>query len=209
MFIQYFIAYRAFAYWIVTSLTSNITISTTRTFLSVSFMIAKIRTCVVLSILTVNAVNFSSQTSGNTFGVSRVAFCYACESFLNTNLAANSVEFEVSRKYHMTFHWLKSYCTYGQFGSTLWSVWWEKPRPSIDKTTTLIINLWYFNSFFINKTAVVFSCTPFLITINTKILLPSWAWSYFFIPHFEFGKTCHELRCVSTIPCCNLYGPYQ
>ena len=163
MFIQYFIAYRAFTYWIVTSLTSNITISTTRTFLSVSFMIAKIRTCVVLSILTVNAVNFSSQTSGNTFGVSRVAFCYACESFLNTNLAANSVEFEVSRKYHMTFHWLKSYCTYGQFGSTLWSVWWEKARPSKNKTITLILNIWYFSSFLLKKQLLVSHTFAFLL----------------------------------------------
>ena len=67
-------------------------------------MIAKTRTYIALSILTVDAVDFSSETSGNTFGVSRVAFCNACESFLNTNLAANFVEFEVSRKHQMTFH---------------------------------------------------------------------------------------------------------
>ena len=117
----------------------------------------------VLPIHTVDAVDFSSQTSGNTFGVSRVAVCYACECLLNTNLAANSVEFEITGKHYMTFLW--SDCTYGQFGSTLWSAWSEKARarPSIDKTTTLIMNIWYFNSCFIYKTAVVFPSIQFLL----------------------------------------------
>ena len=56
----------------------------------------------VLPIHTVDAVDFSSKTSGNTFGISRVTVCYACESFLNTNLAANTVEFEITGKHYMT-----------------------------------------------------------------------------------------------------------
>ena len=126
-------------------------------------MIEGTRTCVGLSILTVGAVDFSSETSGNTFGVSRVTVWYACESFLNTNLAANSVEFQVSRKHHMTFHWLKSYCTYGQFGSTLWSVWWEKARPSKNKTTNLILNILYFSSFLLKKQSLVSHTFAFLL----------------------------------------------
>ena len=128
-------------------------------------MVEGTRNCVVLSILTVHTIDFSSQTSGNTFGVSRVAVWYACESFLNTNLAANSVEFEVSRKHYMTFHWLKSYCTYGQFGSTLWSVWWEKARPSKNKTTNLILK---------------YLSLPFVFIKGADVLF-SWAWIIFFI----------------------------
>ena len=73
----------------------------------------------MLSILTVDAVDFSPETSGNTFGVSRVAKGYAREIFFHAHLATNLVEFEVSRKIYMTFLLYRSDCTYGQFGSTL------------------------------------------------------------------------------------------
>ena len=105
-------------------------------------MIGRTRTCVMLSIRTVYAVDFSSETSGNTFGASRVALCNACKSFLNTNLAANSVEFEVSKNIKLlSIDWNLTVLTdnwdplYGPFG--------EK-RPGLVKTKRQL-SFWRFD----------------------------------------------------------------
>ena len=88
--------------------------------------------------LTVNAGQFSSQTSGDAFGISWIAVGDTSVSFFDTYLLANSIEFKISRIHHVNLIQFNSENTYGQFGSTLWSTWSEKAKPSENKTTNLI-----------------------------------------------------------------------
>ena len=51
--------------------------------------------------LTVNAGQFSSQASGNAFGISWIAVGDTSVSFFDTYLLANTVEFEISIIQHI------------------------------------------------------------------------------------------------------------
>ena len=53
-------------------------------------------------LLTVDASDFRSQASGNTFGIGRVTVGYTRESFFNTQLGANFIEFEIPGNDHVT-----------------------------------------------------------------------------------------------------------
>ena len=109
------------------------------------------------SLLTVDANDFSSETNRNTFGVRWITVSYTIESFSNAYLAANFIELEIPDKNRVTFFDMKFDFTYGHFGSILWSIFWEKARPSKNNTTALILNIWNHLIGFRLKTAADFS----------------------------------------------------
>ena len=134
--------------WISTSLTSSRAFSATRTFLKQVLRSSVLTWSTVFHnfvILTVEAGDFGSQASGNTLGVSRVTVGYAFEGFFGAHVAASFIEFDIPENHQVTclkFTVSYSDCTYGQLGSTVWSLRSAKARPRKDKTTlTRILNM--------------------------------------------------------------------
>ena len=60
---------------------------------------------------------------------------------------------------------LKSNCTHGQFGSTLWSTWWEEARPSNSKKTNLIFEylVYPFRFYWKNSSSFLMSFVLFIV----------------------------------------------
>ena len=152
--------------WISTSLTSSRAFSATRTFLKQVLRSSVLEWSTVFHnfvILTVEAGDFGSQASGNTFSLSSHSWL-RMRGFLRRirRCKLHWVRYPWKPSSHLS--WIYSDCTYGQLGSTVWSLWSAKARPRKDKTTlTLIFNISSFRIHFYFR-----SSRCFLTRFRTK-----------------------------------------
>ena len=110
---------------------------------------------------TVDTGGFSSQTSGNAFGISWVTISDTLECFFNTNFHTNSIEFEIPWKQHVTilfdlFYWNLTVLT-DNLDLPFDPLDGKRPGPAIVKRRISFLNIWSIHFVFIERTAVLFS----------------------------------------------------